>query len=174
MLQDVVGRPRAHEDVLCRAFRVSLPTRLGVMIFLSFIAAAMCVTCSWGHAFSALRISECPSLPSNRGTAEYLRIVEPEQQKIHIYNCYIDTLEELKKAIDAKSKPLELVYKELVWGAGFFMILAILTTIRELTVCPKKRVQNNENITPAPSPTTEYQRRSEEPVVNRQTPPEKR
>lgn len=113
-------------------FQVTSP--LGVMIFLSFVSAAMCVTCSWGHAFSALRISECPSLPSSRGTAEYLRIVEPEQQKIHIYNCYIDTLEELKKAIDAKSKPLELAYKELVWGAGFFMLLAILTTIRELTV----------------------------------------
>lgn len=66
-------------------FQVTSP--LGVMIFLSFIAAAMCVTCSWGHAFSALRISECPSLPSSRGTAEYLRIVEPVQQKIHIYNC---------------------------------------------------------------------------------------
>lgn len=112
-------------------FQVTSP--LAVLIFLSFAAAAICVACSWGHAFSALRISECPSLPSSRGTAEYLRVVEPEQQKIHIYNCYIDTLEKLKTAIDEKSKPLELAYKELVWGAGFFMLLAILTTIRELT-----------------------------------------
>ncbi|MBL0797835.1 hypothetical protein [Pseudomonas sp. B7] len=110
-----------------------LTSPLSFVIFLSFAAAAICVACSWGHAFSALRISECPSLPSSRGTAEYLQIVEPEQQKRHIYNCYIDTLEKLKVAIDEKSKPLELAYKELVWGAGFFMLLAILTTIRELT-----------------------------------------
>jgi hypothetical protein len=113
-------------------FQVGNP--LGVLIFLSFAAAAICVICSWGHAFSALRISDCPSLPSSRGTAEYLLAVDSEKQKLHIYNCCIDTLEELKKAIDAKSKPLELAYQELVWGAGFFMLLAILTTIRELTV----------------------------------------
>lgn len=107
---------------------------LGMLIFLSFAGATICVICSWGHAFSALRISDCPSLPSSRGTAEYLLAVNAEKQKLHIYNCYIDTLEELKKAIDAKSKPLELAYKELVWGAVFFMLLAILTTIRELTV----------------------------------------
>ncbi|AZF32260.1 hypothetical protein C4J89_2785 [Pseudomonas sp. R4-35-07] len=112
-------------------FQVSSP--LGLMIFLSFAAAAFCVTCSWGHALSALRISECPSLPSSRRTADYLLVVDAEQQKLHIYNCYIDTLEKLKTAIDEKSRPLELAYKELVWGAGFFMLLAILTTIRVLT-----------------------------------------
>ncbi|NJJ56226.1 hypothetical protein [Pseudomonas sp. B14(2022)] len=110
-----------------------LTSPLSLVIFLSFAAAAICVACSWGHAFSALRISECPSLPSSRGTAEYLLIVEADHQKLHIYNCYIDTLEKLKTAIDEKSKPLELAYKELVWGASFFMLLAVLTTIRELT-----------------------------------------
>jgi hypothetical protein len=112
-------------------FQVSSP--LGVMIFLSFAAAASCITCSWGHAFSALRISECPSLPSNRPTADYLRIVDSEHQKLHIYNCYIDTLEKLKTAIDEKSRPLELAYEELVFGFGFLILLAILTAIRELT-----------------------------------------
>lgn len=110
-----------------------LTSPLAVMIFLSFAATAICVSCSWGHAFSALRISDCPSLPSSRRAAEYLLAVESEKQKLHIYNCYIDTLEKLQAAIDAKSKPLDLAYKELVWGAGFFMLLAILTTIRELT-----------------------------------------
>lgn len=110
-----------------------LENSLGVLIFISFAGAAICVICSWGHAFSALRISDCPSLPSSRRAAEYLLAVDSEQQKLHIYNCYIDTLEELKTAIDAKSKPLELAYQELVMGAGCFMLLAILTTIRELT-----------------------------------------
>ncbi|MDZ4336798.1 MAG: hypothetical protein U1A62_24275 [Pseudomonas sp.] len=113
-------------------FQVSSPFE--VVIFLSFTAAAVCIACSWGHALSALRISECPSLPSNRPTADYLRIVDAEQQKLHIYNCYIDTLEKLKKAIDEKSKPLELAYSELVFGASFLMLLAILTAIRELTI----------------------------------------
>lgn len=112
-------------------FQVSTP--LAVLIFLTFAAAVFCIGCSWGHAFSALRISECPSLPSNRPTADYLRIVDAEQQKIHIYNCYIDTLEKLTKAINEKSKPLEFAYNELVFGAGFLALLAILTAIRELT-----------------------------------------
>jgi hypothetical protein len=112
-------------------FQVGSP--LGVLIFISFAAAAICVICSWGHALSALRISDCPSLPSSRRAAEYLLAVDSEQQKLHIYNCFIDTLEKLKTTIDAKSKPLELAYQELVLRAGCFILLAILTTIRELT-----------------------------------------
>lgn len=112
-------------------FQVTSP--FAALIFISFAATAICVACSWGHAFSALRICDCPSLPSSRKTAEYLLAVDAEQQKLHIYKCYIDTIEKLQFAIDAKSKPLDLAYSELVWGAGFFMLLAILTTIRELT-----------------------------------------
>lgn len=37
-----------------------------------------------------------------------------------------------------------------------------------------EKLQNNENKTPAPPPTTEYQRRSDEPVVNKQKPQDKR
>ncbi|MEG0631525.1 MAG: hypothetical protein RR517_03220 [Pseudomonas sp.] len=112
-------------------FQLSSP--ISVLIFCSFAAAAICIGCSWGHAFSALRISDCPALPSSRVTAEYLRNVNAEQQQLHIYNCYIDTLEKLKAAIDEKSKPLELAYSELVYGAGFIALLAALITLRELS-----------------------------------------
>ena len=112
-------------------FQVTSP--LTFFIFVSFAAAVLCVACSWGHAFSALRIADCPGLPSSRATVEYLRKVEPEQQKLHIYNCYIDTLEKLKTAIDEKSKPLDLAYTELVIGAVCLMLFALLSTIRELT-----------------------------------------
>ncbi|MEH6800466.1 MAG: hypothetical protein V7681_14335 [Halopseudomonas sabulinigri] len=113
-------------------FQPSSP--IAVWMLLTFIAAAICIACSWGHALSALRINDCPSLPSSRATAEYLLSVSDEQKKRHIYNCYIDTLEEFKKAIDEKSKPLEHAYSELVIGAGLISLLAILTTIRELSV----------------------------------------
>lgn len=112
-------------------FQLSSP--ITVMIFCSFAAAAICIGSSWGHAFSALRISDCPSLPSSRDTAEYLKSVDADQQQLLIYNCYIDTLEKLKAAIDDKSKPLELAYSELVYGAGFIALLAALITIRELS-----------------------------------------
>lgn len=112
-------------------FQVASP--LGVMILLAFAFAAICVACSWGHALSALRINECPTLPSSRLAIDYLRVVDAEAQKLYVFRCYIDTLEELKQAIDEKSKPLELAYQELVFGAGFLALLAILTTIRELT-----------------------------------------
>ncbi|WP_095055577.1 hypothetical protein [Pseudomonas sp. Irchel s3b2] len=104
-----------------------------MLILLNFIVCAICIACSWGHAFSALRICDCPSLPSNRQTADYLLSVNDEQQKLHIYNCYVDTLEKLTKAINEKSRPLEHAYNELVMGAGFILLLAILTTTRELS-----------------------------------------
>jgi hypothetical protein len=110
-----------------------LTSPISVMIFFSFAIAALCIGCSWGHAFSALRISDCPALPSSRVTAEYLRNVDADQQQHHIYNCHIDTLEKLKAAIDEKSKPLELAYSELVYGAGFIALLAVLITFRELS-----------------------------------------
>ncbi|MCH5551115.1 hypothetical protein L6227_17705 [Pseudomonas syringae pv. syringae] len=112
-------------------FQLSSP--ITVMIFCSFAAAAFCIGCSWGHAFSALRISDCPALPSSRGTAEYLKNADADNQQLHIYNCYIDTLEKLKAAIDEKSKPLDLAYSELVYGAGFIALLAVLITLRELS-----------------------------------------
>ncbi|CAH0245491.1 hypothetical protein SRABI70_02830 [Pseudomonas sp. Bi70] len=111
-------------------FKSDTPTSM--LMLITFILAAFCIACSWGHALSALRINDCPSLPSSRMTAEYLRDVSDDLKQRHIYNCYVDTLEKLKKAIDEKSKPLEHAYNELVMGACLIFILAVLTLIREL------------------------------------------
>lgn len=109
-----------------------IQTPLAVCAFVAFAVAALAIVCAWGHALSALSIKAYPSLPSSRETGEYLKAVDDEAQKAHIYNCYIDTLEILKTSIDEKSKPLELAYQEITIGAGAFALLAVLTIIREL------------------------------------------
>lgn len=108
-------------------------TPLSVCTFTAFVVAAVAIACAWGHALSALSIKVYPSLPSSRETAEYLKAVDDEAQKSHIYNCYVDTLETLKTAIDEKTKPLDLAYREITLGAGAFTLLALLTITRELT-----------------------------------------
>ena len=109
-----------------------IQTPLAVSAFVAFVVAAFAIACAWGHALSALSIKAYPNLPSSRETAEYLKAVDADAQKAHIYNCYVDTLEILKAAIDEKSKPLGLAYQEITIGAGAFAILAVLTILREL------------------------------------------
>ncbi|MCQ2991863.1 hypothetical protein NLO72_21895 [Pseudomonas tremae] len=111
-------------------FQVHTP--LAFLTFVAFSVAAFAITCAWGHALSALSIKAYPNLPSSRQTAEYLNAVDEDARKAHLYNCYIDTLEILKAAIDEKSKPLELAYREITIGATAFAMLAVLTIIREL------------------------------------------
>ncbi|MDY7560458.1 MULTISPECIES: hypothetical protein [unclassified Pseudomonas] len=105
---------------------------LDVLAFGSFIAAAFCVVCSWGHALNALRIRDCPSLPSSRETAEWMKNAAPNAYKQHLFNCYIDTLEKLKSAIDEKSKPLDFAYSEMVYAAWALSLLAVISIGREL------------------------------------------
>lgn len=97
-----------------------------------FTAAAICVVCSWGHALSALRIRDCPTLPSSRETVEWLRAADTSGHQQHAYNCYIDTLEKLKSAIDEKSKPLEHAYNEMVYAAWSLALLAVINICKEL------------------------------------------
>lgn len=106
---------------------------LAVLAFVAFSVAAFAIACAWGHALSALSIKAYPNLPSNRETAEYLKVVDEDAQKAHLYNCYVDTLEILKAAIDEKSKPLGFAYQEITIGASAFAVLAVLIIIRELT-----------------------------------------
>ncbi|EJM62357.1 hypothetical protein PMI30_04674 [Pseudomonas sp. GM50] len=99
-----------------------------------FFAAAICVVCSWGHALSALRIRDCPTLPSSRQTAEWMKAVDTSAHQQHLYNCYIDTLEKLKSAIDEKSKPLDFAYEEIVYAAWALSLLAVISVGKELFV----------------------------------------
>lgn len=99
-----------------------------------FFAAAICVVCSWGHALSALRIRDCPTLPSSRQTVEWMKAVDTSAHQQHLYNCYIDTLEKLKSAIDEKSKPLDFAYEEMVYAAWALSLLAVISIGKELFV----------------------------------------
>ncbi|WP_263139636.1 hypothetical protein [Pseudomonas sp. RIT-PI-AD] len=104
----------------------------GVIALGCFLAAAICVVCSWGHALSALRIRDCPTLPSSRQTMEWLKQVDASAYQQHIYNCYIDTLEKLKSATDAKSKSLDFAYSEMVYAAWALSLLAVMSIGEEL------------------------------------------
>jgi len=99
-----------------------------------FFAAAFCVVCSWGHALSALRIRECPTLPYSRQTVEWMKAAEAADHQQHVYNCYIDTLEKLKSAIDEKSIPLEFAYSEMVYAAWALSLSAAINIGKELFI----------------------------------------
>ncbi|WP_207255783.1 hypothetical protein, partial [Pseudomonas sp. FW306-02-F08-AA] len=103
-----------------------ISTPLSHLIITAYISSAFCITCSWGHALLALRIGDCPTIPQGRQTTEYLIEVDSEAQTKHIYNCYIDTLEKLTKAINKKSRDLELAYNELVYSAWCIGLVAIM------------------------------------------------
>jgi len=97
-----------------------------------FLAAVFCVVCSWGHALSALRIRDCPTLPSSRATVEWMKAADASGYQQHVYNCYIDTLEKLKSAIDEKSIPLDFAYNEMVYAAWALSLLAAINIGKEL------------------------------------------
>lgn len=99
-----------------------------------FFAAAFCVVCSWGHALSALRIRDCPTLPYSRQTVEWMKAADAPDHQQHVYNCYIDTLEKLKSAIDEKSIPLDFAYSEMVYAAWALSLLAVISIAKELFV----------------------------------------
>lgn len=154
-------------------FQLSSP--ITVMVFCSFAAAAICIGSSWGHAFSALRINDCPALPSSRDTAEYLKerglrsAAAPHLQLLHRY---------LGKTQSCDRRQVQAV-RARIFGAcircGFHRPTSSAHyPQRTQRMTDSKKPQNNQNQTPPPPPTTEYQRRSEEPVVNRTTPPGKR
>lgn len=100
---------------------------------LLFLVGAFSIICSWGHALSALKIGDCPVMPRSRTTAEYLSEANPEDANIHIYNCYVDTLEKLSDEITRKSKKLELAYEELTVSAWCLGVVATLSIFMEIT-----------------------------------------
>lgn len=105
----------------------------GWMILIAFIVGSFSICCAWGHSLLALRIGECPGLPRGRETAIYLLNTSTEEKLGHLFNCYIDTLEKLKVAIDTKSKNLELAYQELSISAWALAAAAVLTAGMEIT-----------------------------------------
>ena len=107
---------------------------IDVITMATFLAAALCIACSWGHALSALRIQECPTLPYRRETLQWMLNADEERRKQYIYDCHIDTLEKLKDVIDNKSKPLDFAYSEIVYAAWALSLLAITLLAKELLI----------------------------------------
>lgn len=102
------------------------------VVLIAFLIGAFSITCAWGHSLLALRIGDCPVLPRSRLAAEYLAAVDAETHSKYLYNCYVDTLEQLAKVIDEKSKNLELAYQELAISAWGLAVAASLIIIIEI------------------------------------------
>lgn len=100
-----------------------------------FSVSLFSAVCAWGHALRAISVGDCPVLPKDRQTADYLshEHIDDQDREKHILNCLVDTIEQLKVTIDEKSINIEHAHTELVvsaWGVG---LLAILTVIIEVT-----------------------------------------
>ncbi|HUE92962.1 hypothetical protein [Pseudomonas sp.] len=106
---------------------------VGWIVLCAFLMASISIACAWGHSLLALRIGDCPVLPRSRAAAEYLSVVDIGTQSEYIYNCYVDTLEKVSRAIDVKSKNLELAYQELSIGAWGLTVVAFLTICMEIS-----------------------------------------
>ncbi|WP_347505478.1 hypothetical protein [Pseudomonas anguilliseptica] len=102
------------------------------VVLIAFLIGAFSIACAWGHSLLALRIGDCPVLPRSRLAAEYLAAVDAETHSTYLYNCYVDTVEQLAKVIDEKSKNLELAYQELAISAWGLAVAASLTIYMEI------------------------------------------
>lgn len=97
-----------------------------------FILGAFSTVCAWGHCFMALRISDSSVLPKSRESAEYLKASSEDEAFSYLFNCYVDTLEKVKKEIDQKSTYLEIAYQEVVISAWCLALVAAITVCMEI------------------------------------------
>lgn len=107
-------------------------TELQWIVFVVFVCGSFSAVCAWGHSLLALRIGDCSVLPRNRATAKYLSEVDEDAALKHIYNCYVDTLEDLYDKINQKSRNLELAYDEITISAWCLGFVAILISLMEV------------------------------------------
>ena len=103
------------------------------LLILAFAGTIFSLICAWGHTLLALKIDDCPVMPRSSATAIYLRESSDEEGEQHLFNCYVDTLENLAEAVNRKAKNVELAYGELTIAAGLLGIWAILLTIMEFS-----------------------------------------
>ena len=71
-------------------------------------------------------------LPKQKNVAVYLRDSNISDRESYIFDCYVDTLEQLTTVIDEKSINLEHSYNELIysaWAIGFLGVITILTEV---------------------------------------------
>ena len=102
-------------------------------ILVLYLMGTIFIVLSWGHSLYSLKIANCPVMPKNRKTLEYLIATKQEQAEKHILNCYIDTLEKLGNVISDKAKYLRYSYNELAFAAILFLFAGTITVILEVT-----------------------------------------
>jgi hypothetical protein len=101
------------------------------LVIAIFAGAILSLICAWGHTLLALKIDDCPVMPRSAETAKYLRESSEEESEQHLFNCYVDTLENLAEAVNRKAKNVELAYSELTITAWLLGVWAILLIIME-------------------------------------------
>lgn len=110
----------------------NLDTNLSIFRFILFILSAFTIVCSWGHALSAIKIGDCPTLPRSEKALEYIDIIELEDRLYFIKKSYKDVLKQLIDVIDAKLINLTHSYSELIISVYFLSALSITTVLMEI------------------------------------------
>ncbi|MCP4490643.1 MAG: hypothetical protein GY820_25525 [Gammaproteobacteria bacterium] len=103
------------------------------VVLVLHITGTSFIVLSWGHSLYSLKTANCPVMPKNRDTLNYLVAEDNEKAETHILNCYIDTLEKLGDTISEKAKYFRYSYNELAIGAFLFSIVGAITAILEVT-----------------------------------------
>lgn len=99
---------------------------VGWIALVSFLSALFSLVCAWGHALLALRQGECPALPANKKTVEYLSSTDAETTGAHLVDCYLESIEKLTEAIDSKTRSLGFAFEELTLGAWLLSLSTVL------------------------------------------------
>ncbi|MGL4714044.1 MAG: hypothetical protein ACRCWP_16265 [Shewanella sp.] len=101
--------------------------------FLLFILSVFCALCAWGYSLLAIKIGDSPILPKSKEAADYINQSDESERVEYIFNCYVDTLQALSKAIDEKSVNLTHAYEELTISAWGLVLLGVITITIEIT-----------------------------------------
>jgi hypothetical protein len=98
----------------------------------TFLLGSFSICCAWGHALLSLKVGHVPTMPKTPPTADWLKIVNEDQQNEYIFKCYRATLSALTEVIDEKSVALEHAYTEIVIIAWMLGITAVAYIAMEL------------------------------------------
>ncbi|WP_116473085.1 hypothetical protein [Zobellella maritima] len=93
----------------------------------SFLSALFTLVCAWGHALLALSLGECPALPANKKTAEYLCSTDAEAVSKHVLGCYLESIEKLTEVINSKVRNLDFAFEELTLSAWLLSLSTVLS-----------------------------------------------
>ena len=102
------------------------------LLFIFCVLTFFVLACSWGHALLALKLGKCPIAAKSKENAEYIFSASEQDVLEHIYDCYVNPIEELEHVINDKARNLELAYNELSISAWLIAVFSILIILKEL------------------------------------------